>query len=103
MPQTLVARHVRHAFARRAMARSESPSTSVTRRGTAEGDPDHTVVWVRGNHDISTKVSLAVTIARAAQLDDGDLLVDLSGVTFMDASTVGAIVGSANRLRSRGQ
>jgi hypothetical protein len=30
-------------------------------------------------------------------------VVDLSGVTFMDASTAGAIVGSCNRLRVRAQ
>ena len=85
------------------MARSESPSISVSRRGAAGADPERTVVWVRGDHDIATKVSLSVTIARAAQLEEGDLLVDLSGVTFMDASTVDAIVRSADRLRSRAQ
>jgi anti-sigma B factor antagonist len=60
-------------------------------------------VWVRGEHDLATKVSLAVTVARAAQLDDVPLLVDLSAVTFMDASTVGVIVASRNRLRLRRQ
>lgn len=83
------------------MDRSESPSISVSRRGSARGETDCTVVWVRGEHDIATKVSVAVTIARAAQLDDVPVLVDLSAVTFMDASTVGAIVGSRNRLRLR--
>lgn len=85
------------------MARSESSSVAVSRRGSARGDAESTVVWVRGEHDIATKGFLAATIARAAQLDDAPLLVDLSGVTFMDASTVAAIVGSRNRLRSRAQ
>jgi anti-anti-sigma factor len=58
-------------------------------------------VWLRGEHDIATRVSLAVTLARAAQLDDVSLLVDLSAVTFMDASTVGVLVASRNRLRTR--
>lgn len=84
------------------MARTKSP-TSVSRRGTVHGDADRTVVWVRGEHDIATKVPLVVAIARAAQLDDVDVLVDLSGVMFMDASTIGALVGSANRLRLRSQ
>jgi anti-anti-sigma factor len=48
-------------------------------------------------------VSLAVALARAGRLDDAPLVVDLSWVTFMDASTVGALVASANRLRARGQ
>jgi anti-anti-sigma factor len=85
------------------MPHSGAPTISVPRRAPPLGDADHTVVWVRGEHDIATKVSLAVAIARAAQRDDAPLLVDLSGVTFMDASTVGAIVGSRNRLGSRGQ
>ena len=33
--------------------------------------------------------------------NEARVLVDLSAVTFMDASTVGAIVGSRNRLQSR--
>lgn len=87
------------------MALTESSYITVSRRGSMPDDKDArcTVVWVRGEHDIATKAPLVVAIARAAQGDDADLLVDLSEVTFMDASTVGAIVGSRNRLRSRSQ
>ena len=85
------------------MAHPESPFVTVARRGsTPDGrDADCTVVWLHGDHDIATKVAVVVTIARAAQRDDADLLVDLSEVTFMDASTIGALVGSRNRLRAR--
>ena len=85
------------------MTRSESPSISVCRRGFAGAEPEHTVVWVRGDHDSTTKIDLAVAIARAAQLDDADVLLDLSCVTFMDASIVGAIVAARNRLHWRAQ
>lgn len=87
------------------MARSESSSITLSRAGSTREDKDaiYTVLSVRGEHDIATKVSLAVAIARAAKRDAADVLVDLSQVTFMDASTVGAIVGSRNRLRSRSQ
>jgi len=85
------------------MARFTSPSVSVSRRGSERGDRLRTVLWVRGEHDIATKVTLTVAIARAAQRGDVPLLIDLSAVTFMDASTVGAIIGSRNRLRRRGQ
>jgi anti-anti-sigma factor len=46
-------------------------------------------------------VHLSVTLADAARLDDADIFVDLSGVTFMDASTVSALVGARNRLRAQ--
>jgi len=81
----------------------DGPRISVSPRGSTNGQPDCTVVWVRGEHDITTKVPLVDTIARAAQLDDLPILVDLAAVTFMDASTIGAIVESRNRLQARGQ
>lgn len=87
------------------MTRSESAPIAIARRdSTPRGaDAEYTVVWVGGEHDIATEVSLVVAIARAAQRDDADLLVDLSEVTFMDASTIGALVGSRNRLRNHSQ
>ena len=85
------------------MTHLETPTVSVARPGSPRGDPRSTVVWVRGEHDIATRTALVVGIARAARRDDRPLLVDLSGVTFMDASTIGAIVGSLNRERQRGQ
>lgn len=83
------------------MRPNELPSVWVSRRGTNRlgGDQLRTVVWVRGEHDIATRVHLSVTIAQAARLDDADMVVDLSGVTFMDASTIGTIIGARNRLR----
>lgn len=83
------------------MARSVSPSISVSRRGSVRGEADCTVVWVRGDHDIATTNALAVALARAARLDHVPLVVDLRAVTFMDASIIGALVGSRKRLRSR--
>jgi anti-sigma B factor antagonist len=56
-------------------------------------------VWVRGEQDASTCVQLSATLAEASGLDDADVVVDLSGVTFMDASTIGALVVARNRLR----
>ena len=59
-----------------------------------------TIVRVRGEHDIATKESLAIAIAGAAQRDESaDVIVDLRGVTFLDASTIGVLVASHNRLR----
>lgn len=85
------------------MASSSSPSVSLSRRGSTQSSSACTVVWLRGDHDVTTRIAIAVGIARAAQRDELPVLVDLSAVTFMDASTVGVIVGSRNRLLSRGQ
>lgn len=85
------------------MDHSESASVSVCRRGSADlgSDPLRTVVWVRGDHEYATREHLASTIAQAALLDDADIIADLSGITFMDASTIGALVNAHRRLRSR--
>jgi anti-sigma B factor antagonist len=61
------------------------------------------VVRVRGEHDIATKDALARAISRAAQRNDADVIVDLSEVTFLDASTIGVLVGSHQRLRDTGR
>ena len=49
-----------------------------------------TVVWLRGEHDISTVDALANVLARAIAFDD-DVVVDLCDVEFMGAATVGVI------------
>jgi anti-sigma B factor antagonist len=78
-------------------------SSSVTsRRGPVAfpvRDADRTVVWLRGEHDVSTVAALSQTMARAIALDDGDLVVDLSDVQFMDAATVGVIIRARDFLR----
>jgi anti-anti-sigma factor len=64
---------------------------------------DRTVVWLRGEHDVSTVAALSETMARAIALDDADVVVDLSEVQFMGAATVRVIIRAREflRLRSR--
>lgn len=83
------------------MVLSESAfgSASFSRRGSTPDD--RTIVWLNGEHDLTTKAAVAATIASAARRTDGDLLVDLSEVTFMDASTIGALIAEHNRLWAR--
>ena len=38
---------------------------------------------------------LSQTVARAIALDDDDLVIDLSGVEFMGAATIGVLVRGA--------
>jgi anti-anti-sigma factor len=60
-----------------------------------------TVLWLEGEHDIANVRQLSVTLARAIAADDADLIiVDMSGVEFLGASTVGAIVRARDITRS---
>ena len=77
------------------MAPTVSSPPAVPRRrlgGLAPPDADRHVIVLGGEHDSSTVAALAMTLARAIAADDGDLVLDLSGVQFMDAATVGVIV-----------
>lgn len=81
------------------MSADEAQSEPVAPRPHVGDDPARTVVWLHGEHDLATRARLSITIARAAEVDDADIVVDLSGVTFMDASTIGALVVAGNHLR----
>ena len=50
------------------------------------------VVWLWGEHDLSTDDALCATLARAIALDGASLVLDLSEVNFMAPSTLGVIV-----------
>jgi anti-sigma B factor antagonist len=84
------------------MALTES-SPIVLRQNLAlpKGPADRTLVWVRGEHDISTAPALSEALERAIALGEADLLVDMSGVTFMDASTIGVVLRACGQLRRR--
>ena len=58
------------------------------------------VLWLRGDHDLSTTVALSDAIARAIALDEPAIVIDLSDVQFMSASTVSIIVQANEDLRS---
>ena len=60
-----------------------------------------TVVWLRGEHDIATDGALCLTLARAIAHNDADLVLDLSEVELMCASTIGVIVAAREFLRQR--
>jgi anti-anti-sigma factor len=81
------------------MATAESLSVTVSRRRLFVRR--RTVVWLRGEHDVSTVAALAETLAGAMALDDCDLVVDLSEVQFMGAATIGVLVRARELLQSR--
>ena len=81
------------------MATAESLSVIVSRRRLSARR--RTVVWLRGEHDVSTVAALSETMAGAMALDDCDLVVDLSEVQFMGAATIGVLVRARELLHSR--
>jgi anti-anti-sigma factor len=86
------------------VAVTQQSPTTVARRGLesqAERHREGNVVWLRGEHDLSTTAALSATIARAVARNDADVVLDLSAVEFMGAATVGVIVRSREFLRAR--
>ena len=83
------------------------PAVEFARGSASRGPPavfsgceaDRSVVWLRGAHDTSTVVALCMTVARAIALEDADLVIDLSEVTCMDATTVEVMVRAEARIR----
>ncbi len=61
-------------------------------------DGERAVVWLDGEHDIATAAILADTLAKVTSADDADLIVDLSGVTFMSTATVDQLIRARNLL-----
>jgi anti-sigma B factor antagonist len=86
------------------MALTEMPVISPVRpslpapRGDIAGP---TVIPVLGEHDMSTAAELAAVLAQAIAQDDSAVVVDLGGVTFMDASTLGVLVRASGFLGAR--
>lgn len=77
------------------MARAESSYVAVTGRGVLAfvgRDAGRTVVWLRGSYDQSSVTALAELMARAIAIDNGDLVVDLNQVQFLDAASVDVLV-----------
>ncbi len=62
---------------------------------------DPTVASLRGEHDLSTVPALCETLAEAIADGGADLILDLSAVEFLDASTVRVITAAGEFLSSQ--
>jgi anti-anti-sigma factor len=83
-----------------------SGSLSVRTTGGATGashgqHAPNTLLCLRGDHDRTTVEPLWATISGAIDLADADLVLDLSDVAFMDASTLSVIIRAQQLLALR--
>ena len=60
--------------------------------GWGAPEPGPVVVWLWGDHDLSTDETLSATLARAIAVDSVGLVLDLSEVESMAPSTLEVIV-----------
>jgi anti-sigma B factor antagonist len=67
---------------------------------TIEPGADAVVVRIRGDLDMSTTDALTDALTEAAA--GGDVLAELTDVTFMDSSALSAIVSSARKVAAAG-
>lgn len=63
---------------------------------------DHAVLRVTGEIDVSTAPELRQAVIDLAAKGIVNLIVDLSGVVFLDSTALGALVGCLKRLRTQG-
>jgi anti-anti-sigma factor len=61
-------------------------------------DGEWAIVWLDGEQDIATVAVLADTLRNVISADDANLIVDLSGVTFMSSATIDELLRARNLL-----
>jgi anti-anti-sigma factor len=100
--RTLAARCVHRDCQEGAVAVVESSAVSdAGRPADLRSDVDCNVVWLRGEHDVSTSVADSEALARAIALNDSNVTVDLSEVGFMDGSTIRTLIRAHAFLDAR--
>lgn len=65
-------------------------------------DPGTAVLSVRGEADLHVAPELRDRIAAAIADGAHEVVLDLSGATFVDSMTLGVLLGAMKRLRARG-
>jgi anti-anti-sigma factor len=64
---------------------------------TEERSPEGLVVHAKGEVDASTASQFAGALSKAADVPDGDLIVDLSRVEFMDVKGFAALLNAQRK------
>jgi anti-anti-sigma factor len=86
------------------MAPIEPLSATIARDdllGVAASDTTGVVVWLGGEHDLSTVVELSAALAQAITLGDADVVVDVTEVQYIGAATVGVLYRARELLRAQ--
>jgi len=66
-----------------------------------EADASSVVVLLSGELDLATSSELSATLDPASATGPGEVVVDLSAVTFLDTRGVGVILAAQEGLRAR--
>ena len=69
----------------------------------AKDPTEDTVLWLGGEHDLSSVEELMQAIATAVDCGRSDLIIDLSRVGFMDSTTIDQILAARSRLGAQGR
>lgn len=68
--------------------------------GAYDTHPAITVVALGGEHDLASVTDLSEAMAKAVAIDHADVAVDLSGVQYMGAATLGVILRTRRWLHN---
>ena len=85
--------------------RRASPATGVRHRetGTPSSVPEPVVIAPEGELDLHSLDALAPRLDEAAAADYPHLILDLSAVTLVDSTALGAIAETQHRFNGRGR
>jgi anti-anti-sigma factor len=78
-----------------------APGLAAGRSGARfrfSSDEPRPTVWLSGEHDVSTDLLVACTLGQAISLTDSDVVVDLSEVRFLGASTISVVLAARRVL-----
>jgi anti-anti-sigma factor len=86
------------------MARAGSSFFTVTDGPPTPGadlEARPTIIWLRGEHDITTDAGLRCTLERAIAVNDAAIVVDLTKVELLSASTIAVILAARDTLQQQ--
>jgi anti-sigma B factor antagonist len=68
---------------------------------TRTDDEGKAVVFISGEVDVSTTPKMKAALAELIEGGYGRIIIDMSGVQFLDSTGLGALVGAYKKLRER--